>query len=71
MEPIKTNDWKTWLTIAVVVLTALLQAVNGGKIDSVEKKVEKTIEKSERVEKDVADVKAQFARPVPVAADKK
>ena len=66
MEPIKTNDWKTWLTIAVVVLTALLQAVNGGKIDSVEKKVEKTIEKSEKVEKEVGEIKAKAFTPVNV-----
>lgn len=66
MEPIKTNDWKAWLTIAVVVLTALLQAVNGGKIDSVEKKVEKTIEKSEKVEKEVGEIKAKAFAPVDV-----
>jgi hypothetical protein len=65
MDP-KTTDWKTWLTIAVVVLTALLQALNGtAQTDEVKKTVEKKVEK---VERDVADVKAHVAaRPVPVA----
>lgn len=70
MEPMKSNDWKTWLTIAVVVLTAILQAFNG---DAQKEEVKKVVkEKVDKIEKDVADVKAQFAaRPVPVAADKK
>lgn len=61
METGKKEDWTKWLLIAVTVLTALLNVLNGGKIDGVEKKVEKTIEKSEKVEKEVSDLSAKVA----------
>lgn len=39
------KDWKQWLAIAVVVLTAILQAFNtDAKTEDVKNKVEKKIE---------------------------
>lgn len=60
------KDWTKWLTIAVIVLTALLQALdNNSKTEDVKKVVK---EKVEKIEKDVADVKAEVkARPIQVA----
>lgn len=65
-KPTLPTDWKTWLTIAVVVLTALLQALNGtAQSDDVKKTVEKKVEK---IERQVDDVKAEVkARPIQVA----
>lgn len=57
---VNTKDWKTWLIIAVTVLTALLNAVNGGiQTDTIEKKVNKITEKVETVEKDVTEIKTK------------
>ena len=58
------KDWKTWLLIAVTVLTALLNAVNGEKLDGVQKKVEKTVEKTEKLDKDVNDLTTKVAMSV-------
>ena len=60
------KDWTKWLTIAGIVLTALLQALdNNSKTEDVKKVVK---EKVEKIEKDVADVKAEVkARPIQVA----
>lgn len=67
------KDWKTWLTVLVVVLTALLQAFNGSQIEDVKKKVERNtqkvernIERSEKAEEQLAEIKAAVARPVVV-----
>ena len=58
------KDWKTWLGIAVLVLTAILQVVNGEKLDGVQKKVEKTVEKTEKLDKDVNDLTTKVAMSV-------
>ena len=61
------SPWHTWVLFALGVITAVVTLFNGVQTDDVKKKVDKNNERAERVEKDLADVKAQFAaRPVPV-----
>lgn len=55
------KDWVKWLSLAILVLTTVVQFMNGDKLSGVEKKVE---QKTEKLEKDLESLSTKVSMSV-------